>query len=209
MKFDLTFGNLLDNKILGQRGQQALREFYDMVVKLSDDNPLKVAEDFVDTMYEDDGDAFLDAILYDWEEAEKMLKEYLGVEESRKRRRESIRRKIKGEAAISGKAEDWIADNIEILIRNEKPLYRSMMAIVDSLVKKKKRGVTLDKDVLMKSSVVDDLVRKAIRVLQKEDHEGDNEGYFDSISTATRNLAKKMVADTIMDQVEDKIRFEK
>ena len=110
---------------------------------------------------------------------------------------------------MRGKADDWIADSIEILIRNDSSLYRSMKAIVDSLVKKTKRGVTLDKDVLMKSSVVDDLVRKAIRALQREDHEGDNEGYFDSISTATRNLAKKMVADTIMDKVKDEIRLEK
>lgn len=83
---------MLDNEILAHRGKLAIHEFYDMVCKLCDGNPLDVAEDFVDTMYEEDGDAFLNDILYDWDEAKKMLKEYLGVEESRKRRRESIRR---------------------------------------------------------------------------------------------------------------------
>lgn len=92
MRFYLTFSNLLDNEILGQRGKRALREFYDMVSKLCDGNPLDVAEDFVDTMFEEDGDAFLDCFIYEWDEAEKMFKEYLGVEESRKRRRKSIRR---------------------------------------------------------------------------------------------------------------------
>ena len=33
-----------------------------------------------------------------------------------------------------------------------------------------------NKDKLAKSSVVDQLVRQAIRYLQKEDHDGDNEG---------------------------------
>ena len=87
---------MLDNKILGQRDLQALREFYDMVVKLCDGNPLDIAEDFVDTMYEEDGDAFLEDIIYNWEDAERILKEYLGVEESRKCRRESTRRFFRG-----------------------------------------------------------------------------------------------------------------
>lgn len=109
--------------------------------------------------------------------------------------------------SISGAANDGIADNIDIVIRNEYSLYKSMRAIVDSLVKKASKGVNLDKDKLAKSSVVDQLVRQAIRYLQKEDHEGDNEGTFDYISTATRNLAKEYVADTILNKVEDDIRY--
>ena len=57
--------------------------------------------------------------------------------------------------------------------------------------------------------VVDQLVRDTIRFLQRDDHEGDNEGLFDHISTATRKLAKQFVAETILNKVEDTIRFNK
>ena len=125
------------------------------------------------------------------------------LKRSRKFESEQMSRK----ESISGAANDGIADNIDIVIRNEYSLYKSMRAIVDSLVKKASKGVNLDKDKLAKSSVVDQLVRQAIRYLQREDHDGDNEGTFDYISTATRNLAKEYVADTILNKVEDDICY--
>ena len=119
----------------------------------------------------------------------------------------NIRSNQKKEGVVIGAADDGIAENIEIVIRNEYSLYKGMQALVDSLVKKASKGVNLDKDKLAKSSVVDQLVRQAIRYLQKEDHEGDNEGIFDYISTATRNLAKEYVTNTILNKVEDDIRY--
>lgn len=114
---------------------------------------------------------------------------------------------FKKEGVYPGNADANIADNIEIIIRNERSLYNVMQSIVDSLVKKALKGVNLDKDKLAKSSVLDQLVRQAIRYLQKDDHEGDNEGIFDHISTATRNLAKEYVANTILNKVDDDIRY--
>ena len=91
------------------------------------------------------------------------------LKRSRKFESEQMSRK----ESISGAANDGIADNIDIVIRNEYSLYKSMRAIVDSLVKKASKGVNLDKDKLAKSSVVDQLVRQAIRYLQREDHDGE------------------------------------
>ena len=114
---------------------------------------------------------------------------------------------VRQEGIVFGDADEGIANNIEIVIRNDSSLYERMKAVVNSLVKKVSRGIELDKEKLMHSSVVDQLVRDTIRFLQKEDQEGDNEGLFDHISTETRNLAKQLVAETILNKVEDTIRF--
>lgn len=114
---------------------------------------------------------------------------------------------VRQEGIVFGDADEGIANNIEIVIRNDSSLYERMKAVVNSLVKKVSRGIELDKEKLMHSSVVDQLVRDTIRFLQKEDQEGDNEGLFDHISTETRNLAKQLVAETILNKVDDTIRF--
>lgn len=115
------------------------------------------------------------------------------------------------EGVVIGAADEDAANNIDLVVQNEYRLYKQMQAIVDSLVKKLKKGIELDKEKLVKSSVVDQLVREAIRICKK-----DYEDYYDDgsvnpynyISTATRNLAKQFVADTILRKVEDNIRFD-
>lgn len=117
--------------------------------------------------------------------------------------RRSIRSKSKREGVVLGDADEHIAHNIYLVISNEYSLYKMMRSLVESLIKKASKGVELDKDKLVKSSAVDQLVRQAIRSLQKDDPDGT----FSHISTATRNSAKEYVADAILSEVDDEIRY--
>ena len=118
---------------------------------------------------------------------------------------------VRKEGVVVGAADENVANNIDLVIQNEYRLYKQMKALVDNLVKKSGKGIELDKEKLVKSSVVDQLVREAIRICKK-----DYEDYYDDgsvnpynyISTATRNLAKQFVAETILRKVEDNIRFD-
>ena len=118
---------------------------------------------------------------------------------------------VRKEGVVVGAADENVANNIDLVIQNEYRLYKQMEALVDNLVKKSGKGIELDKEKLVKSSVVDQLVREAIRICKK-----DYEDYYDDgsvnpynyISTATRNLAKQFVAETILRKVEDNIRFD-
>ena len=118
---------------------------------------------------------------------------------------------VRKEGVVVGAADENVANNIDLVIQNEYRLYKQMEALVDNLVKKSGKGIDLDKEKLVKSSVVDQLVREAIRICKK-----DYEDYYDDgsvnpynyISTATRNLAKQFVVETILRKVEDNIRFD-
>lgn len=114
------------------------------------------------------------------------------------------------EGFVVGAADENIANEIDLVIQNEYRLQKQMEALVNNLVKKSNKGIELDKEKLAKSSVVDQLVRESIRICKKNYGDFYDDGSvnpYNYISTATRNLAKQYVADTILLSVEDTIQF--
>ena len=114
------------------------------------------------------------------------------------------------EGFVVGAADESIANEIDLVIQNEYRLQKQMEALVNNLVKKSNKGIELDKEKLAKSSVVDQLVRESIRICKKNYDDFYDDGSvnpYNYISTATRNLAKQYVADTILISVEDTIQF--
>lgn len=99
MKVDVTLWKLLGgDPILGQRGRSDLKDVVSLVQDLCDcdysDAVDKKLDEFIENVYEDDGESFIQAVLYDHQTLEEELRNYFGDEsnESYHRRVESGRR---------------------------------------------------------------------------------------------------------------------
>lgn len=100
MKIDVTIYQLADSNIIGSQTKRDLQDLMHHVKDVCGDcDPWEKIEDFVNDVYEDDGDAFLDGLYAAYSELEKEVDEYLGVKESRircrKYRREEGRRMLR------------------------------------------------------------------------------------------------------------------
>lgn len=84
MKIDVTLWNLLQREpILGDRGIRELKELIDSISDISGDSysdAVNSLEEFIEDSYGDDGDAFINSLLYANSELLDDIQEYFGAE---------------------------------------------------------------------------------------------------------------------------------
>lgn len=85
--------------------------------------------------------------------------------------------------------------NIMMIIDNTRNLYDYKMSIVHSLSRKKKRGIELNIEQLMNSSMVGTLIRLANKEAIKYES--------DDLSAIERKALKKLIAEDIFDEVDE------
>ena len=106
---------------------------------------------------------------------------------------------VRTEASVPGEADIDMDKEMVFVVQNTRSLYNQMMNLVNNLVKKSSKGTELNVDRLSSSSVIDQMVRDALKEYDRL--------YGDRtvISTATRRAAKKELADYILALVDDRI----
>ena len=100
----------------------------------------------------------------------------------------------------SGDVEPDTAEELRQYAINNPKINKTIENIATSLAKKQKRGTEINKDTLINSSMMDSLVREAIRGYE---HDFYPRGEKMDISTSTRKLTKQKIADSILELLED------
>lgn len=146
--------------------------------------------------------------IYLWAEnlwIDKWPKDYPSLEDENDEARnmEDESKTYRKEASVLGSADDHVAWNIALVAQHNKPYATQIWDLIQSLLKKDARGQEIEADKLLKSSVLDSLVRNIIRELQRDDEDGD----YRNVSTATKKLAKEYITDSIMSRFNDEKSF--